>query len=281
MPNTLGDSFSGDRLLLVGGGKMGTALLQGWLDAGMDKSQFGVQEPTPSETLVATGVALNPSQDFAPQIAVLAIKPQLADDVLPKLSLPKGCLVISLMAGVPTARMADLLGGGVACVRTMPNTPAAIGRGMTALFAEASVTDAQRDKASKLMAAVGATAWLDNEKLIDAATAISGSGPAYIFHLAEAMSSSAQALGLDEATARTLAVQTIIGAAAMLQGDDTDAGQLRRNVTSPGGTTEAALDVLMGEGGLGEMMRRATQAAAERAHELAQPTPQSGDAQAD
>lgn len=281
MPDAFIDKLSGDRLLLVGGGKMGMALLQGWLDAGLDRAQFGVQEPTPSEQLTATGVSLNPEVDFKPDIIVLAIKPQLAEAVLPHLSVSSGCLVISLMAGVPTQTIAALMQTDIACIRTMPNTPAAIGKGITGLYATKAVGQTERDKAEALMRAVGDVVWLETEKMINAVTAISGSGPAYVFYLTEALSNGAQALGLDETMARKLAMQTIIGAAAMLQEDGADAAQLRRNVTSPGGTTEAALDVLMGEGGMGELMRRATQAAADRAQELAQSTDKPKDGQAD
>lgn len=272
--DNLTDLLADDRILLVGGGKMGMALLDGWLAAGLSPQQFAVQEPHPSDALKATGVSLSLDDSFAPSLTVLAIKPQMVGDVLPQLSLPDGSLVVSLMAGVAVDSIKTLLGksGDVAvkCIRTMPNTPASIGKGITALFAEAAVEAVERGKAAALLAAVGETVWLDNEAMIDAVTAISGSGPAYVFYLAEAMSAAGQVLGMKEDMAQKLAMQTIIGAAAMLDNPQADASELRRNVTSPGGTTQAALDVLMAEDGMSGLMRRATQNAAERARELAQ-----------
>lgn len=269
MPDNLKTLLADDRILLVGGGKMGMALLQGWLAAGLSPAQFAVQDPQPSDALLATGVAVNPSEPFTPSLTVLAIKPQMAADVLPGLGLPAGSVAISLMAGVAMATISRLLGGAVGCIRTMPNTPAALGKGMTALCADAAVAAAAKDKATALLAAVGETVWLDDEAMIDAVTAISGSGPAYVFHMAEALTAGGRALGMDEAMAQKLALQTIIGAAAMLDTPDADAAQLRRNVTSPGGTTQAALDVLMAENGLGSLLRHATQNAADRAKQLA------------
>ncbi len=273
-PPQLKDQFDGQRLFLVGGGKMGMALLEGWLKAGIDAAQFMVQEPNPSPDLMASGVGLNPDAEslaaHAPDITILAVKPQIIDTVLPPLRLPDGGLVISLMAGVSVATLRALLGEATACIRTMPNTPAAIGQGMTGLFADAHVTDAQRMAAEALLAVVGQTVWLESEKMMDAVTAISGSGPAYLFHMVEALANGGVSLGLSEEMAEQLAVQTIIGAAAMLQQPDADARALRRDVTSAGGTTEAALDVLMSENGLSDLMRLAVQSAANRSRELAQ-----------
>lgn len=276
MPNQLSDMLKGQNVLLVGGGKMGMALMHGWLNAGLLPTQIMVQEPSPSEALLAAGVALNPDaatlSGRPPQIVVLAIKPQMIETVLPPMAdiLPKQAMVLSLMAGVPIKTLSTLLGRSLACVRTMPNTPASIGRGMTALFADTHVSATQKEAAAALLEAVGQTVWLDDEKLMDAVTAISGSGPAYVFHLAEALTASAQALGVPVDMATQLAMQTVIGAAAMLDQEAGDPAQLRRNVTSPGGTTEAALDVLMSEAGLSNLMRQATQAAAQRSQELAQ-----------
>jgi pyrroline-5-carboxylate reductase len=208
----------------------------------------------------------------APSIIILAIKPQLAVETLPSLAVlaSEAVLVVSLMAGVPINIMSDLLGGEASFVRTMPNTPAAIGEGMTALYASDGAQDIQKQAAEALLAAVGQTVWLDNEKMIDAVTAISGSGPAYVFHMVEALAAAAVHLGLPQDMATQLAVQTVTGSAAMLREAEADPRQLRVNVTSPGGTTEAALDVLMGDtGGLVDLMRRATQSAAARAGELA------------
>ena len=270
MPSTLPSLLDGQKLLLVGCGKMGSALLQGWLNAGLEAAQFYVQEPNPDAALADLGVHLNVDtgalQEAAPSVIILAIKPQLAVDVLPSIALLAApeTLVISLMAGVSINTMSDLLGGEAAFVRTMPNTPAAIGAGMTALYASSGTQEDQKAAAEALLAAVGQTVWLD------AVTAISGSGPAYLFHMVEALAAAGVNLGLQQDMAAQLAMQTIIGSASMLREDEADPRQLRVNVTSPGGTTEAALDVLMGDtGGLVDLMRRATQAAAARAGELA------------
>ena len=276
MPSTLPNLLNGQKLLLVGCGKMGSALLQGWLNAGLEAAQFYVQEPNPDAALADLGVHLNVDigalQEAAPSVIILAIKPQLAVDILPSIALLAApeTLVISLMAGVSINTMSDLLGGEAAFVRTMPNTPAAIGAGMTALYASSGTQEDQKAAAEALLAAVGQTVWLDTEKALDAVTAISGSGPAYLFHMVEALAAAGVNLGLQQDMAEQLAMQTIIGSASMLREDEADPRQLRVNVTSPGGTTEAALDVLMGDtGGLVDLMRRATQAAAARAGELA------------
>lgn len=275
MPEALTSLLGSKRLLLVGCGKMGTALLQGWLDAGLSPSQFLVQEPNADAALESLGVTLNPTINATTKldIIILAVKPQMIEDVLPVLAeaVSSDTVVISLMAGIPIAEMARLLGDEAAYIRTMPNTPASIGEGMTALFADAKVGAQGKAAATALLAAVGKTVWLSEEKQIDAVTAISGSGPAYVFHLVEALQAAATNLGLPEDMAAQLAVQTVIGSSAMLKEPDAAPQQLRINVTSPGGTTAAALDVLMSDGGLGDLMRRATQAAANRAQELGQP----------
>ena len=287
MPNNLPDLLKGQTLLLVGCGKMGAALLRGWLNAGLDATQFYVQEPNPAAALSGLGVHLNVDaaalEAARPSVIILAVKPQLAVEVLPPIALLAApeALVVSLMAGVSINTMSDLLGGEAAFVRTMPNTPAAMGEGMTALYASSGTQDEQKATAQALLAAVGHTVWLDNEKSIDAITAISGSGPAYVFHMVEALAAAAVNLGLPKDMAGQLAAQTVIGSAAMLRDEGADPRQLRVNVTSPGGTSEAALDVLMGDtGGLVDLMRRATQAAAARAGELAKigdETPPEGD----
>ncbi|MFW2437188.1 MAG: pyrroline-5-carboxylate reductase [Parvibaculales bacterium] len=270
------DSLLKQRILLVGGGKMGSALLQGWLAAGFGVAQFMVNEPAPSDDLAASVAVVNPTAELLeqsmPDIIVLAIKPQMADSVLPDLipAVRRSTVVISLLAGQSIEHLSALLGGHDVIVRTMPNTPAAIGLGMTALIASDGVSAAQKQDAGHLMQAVGETVWLDSQKQMDAVTAISGSGPAYVFYLAETMMSAGVSLGLSEEMALQLARQTIVGAATMMVQSDTSPSQLRRNVTSPNGTTEAALDVLMAEtGGLGTLMRQATQAAALRNRQLA------------
>jgi pyrroline-5-carboxylate reductase len=276
MPKMIPDSLLKQRILLVGGGKMGSALLQGWLAAGFGVAQFMVNEPAPSDDLAASVAVVNPTaeqlEQSMPDIIVLAIKPQMADSVLPNLTtaVRRSTVVISLLAGQSIEHLSALLGGHDVIVRTMPNTPAAIGLGMTALIASDGVSAAQKQDAGHLMQAVGETVWLDSQKQMDAVTAISGSGPAYVFYLAETMMSAGVSLGLSEEMALQLARQTIVGAATMMVQSDTSPSQLRRNVTSPNGTTEAALDVLMAEtGGLGTLMRQATQAAALRNRQLA------------
>lgn len=276
MPKMISDSLLKQRILLVGGGKMGSALLQGWLAAGFGVAQFMVNEPAPSDDLAASVAVVNPTaeqlEQSMPDIIVLAIKPQMADSVLPDLipAVRRSTVVISLLAGQSIEHLSALLGGHDVIVRTMPNTPAAIGLGMTALIASDGVSAAQKQDAGHLMQAVGETVWLDSQKQMDAVTAISGSGPAYVFYLAETMMSAGVSLGLSEEMALQLARQTIVGAATMMVQSDTSPSQLRRNVTSPNGTTEAALDVLMAEtGGLGTLMRQATQAAALRNRQLA------------
>ncbi len=275
MPNSLTSLLADKKLMLVGCGKMGTALLQGWLDAGLSASQFIVQEPHADDNLKSLGVSLNPdmADAAAPDILVLAVKPQTIDTVLPPLAahLSAQTTIISLMAGIPISALARLMGDAPSYVRTMPNTPASIGEGMTALYTGNDTDNARKAASEALLGAVGKTVWLNDEKQIDAVTAISGSGPAYVFYLAEALAAAAVNLGLSEEMAAQLAGQTIIGSAAMLKADDAEPQQLRINVTSPGGTTAAALDELMDANGLGELMRRATQAAANRAHELGQP----------
>ena len=245
MPSTLPSLLDGQKLLLVGCGKMGSALLQGWLNAGLDAAQFYVQEPDPDVALSALGVHLNVEKTALeaaePSIIILAVKPQLAVEVLPPIALLAGpeALVVSLMAGVSINTMSDLLGGEAAFVRTMPNTPAASGEGMTALYASSGTQEDQKAAAEALLAAVGQTVWLDTEKALDAVTAISGSGPAYLFHMVEALAAAGVNLGLQQDMAAQLAMQTIIGSASMLREDEADPRQLRVNVTSPGGTTDA------------------------------------------
>lgn len=265
-------------LVLVGAGKMGGALLSGWLDKGLSPKQVFVRDPTPSpdvaRLIAERGIALNFSvADIAarkPAVVLLAVKPQAMESVLPELGalVSPDTLFLSIAAGTSLLRLQDLLGGEIAAVRAMPNTPAAIGRGITAAFANAQVTAEQRALASDLLAAVGDVGWVASEPLIDAVTAISGSGPAYVFYLAECLAAAGEALGLDPALATQLARATVSGSGEMLRQFPDDAATLRKNVTSPGGTTAAALDVLMGEGGMSPLMRRATAAARDRARAL-------------
>lgn len=263
---------SNAKLLLVGGGKMGLALLQGWLSKGLPQDCVAVQEPHPSADLLALGVKVNPENASAYRVIIIAVKPQMAEAVLPELSpvIDNDSLILSLMAGLPLLEIARLCTHACSYVRTMPNTPSAIGQGITALFAAPTVNENSRHIATALMGAVGETVWLDEEDSIDAVTALSGSGPAYVFHLVEAMTNAGIALGLAPDTATQLARATVKGSGAMLGAQEGSAETLRRNVTSPGGTTAAALDVLMdNKKGLSELMLRTMRAAHLRAKELA------------
>jgi pyrroline-5-carboxylate reductase len=267
-------------LVLVGAGKMGGALLSGWLANGLDAKSVIVRDPTPAPDvaqLIATrGLGLNFSvEDIAarkPAVVVLAVKPQLMDAVLPDLAplVAPDTLFISIAAGTSLYALKSLLGEDVRVVRAMPNTPSAVGRGMTACYANPLVSGQQRNVADALLSAVGDVGWVDSEALIDAVTAISGSGPAYVFYLTECLAAAGEGLGLEPALAMQLARATVSGAGEMLHQMPDEAATLRKNVTSPGGTTAAALDVLMGEGGLSPLMRRAATAARDRARVLGQ-----------
>ena len=264
-------------LVLVGAGKMGSALLSGWLQDGLSPSFVHVREPQASEeirALEAKGLHLNaPVQEIAgqnPALVLLAVKPQAMGAVLPELQplVRPETVFLSIAAGTDLHRLEELLGAGVAAIRAMPNTPSSVGRGITVAHANRNVTAEQRALANGLLAAVGEVGWVESEGLIDAVTAISGSGPAYVFYLVECLAAAGEALGLDQALAMNLARATVSGSGELLHRLPESASQLRVNVTSPGGTTAAALDVLMGEGGLSPLMRRAALAARDRAREL-------------
>jgi pyrroline-5-carboxylate reductase len=262
-------------IALVGAGKMGFAMLQGWLALGLDPKTVIVIEPQPSPELSSAarhGLVINPAAGSAKNVAavVLAVKPQVAPDVMPHAQpfVSKGTLVVSVMAG----RTLSFLQGAfpdAAIVRAMPNTPAAVGRGITVGVPNAKVSGAQRDLAEALLKATGAFEWVADESLIDAVTAVSGSGPAYVFLLVETLAQAGEAAGLPAALAQTLARATVSGSGELLHRSPLDPATLRKNVTSPGGTTAAALDVLMGADGLEPLMRRAVAAAAKRSRELA------------
>jgi pyrroline-5-carboxylate reductase len=262
-------------IVLVGAGKMGSAMLDGWLALGLTPRNVAVLEPQPTPevaALAARGLQLNPSADTLRDVAavVVAIKPQVAPEVMPALApfVSAATVVVSIMAGRTLKFLADVL-PGAALVRAMPNTPAAIGRGITVAVGNARVSDAQRALVDALLSAVGAVEWVADEALMDAVTALSGSGPAYVFLLAETMAQAGVAAGLPPALAATLARATVAGAGELLHRSPLDAATLRQNVTSPGGTTAAALDVLMAKDGLAPLMRRAIAAATARSRELA------------
>lgn len=261
-------------VVLAGAGKMGGALLAGWLAQGLDPARIAVIEPHPSNdirALTAKGIALNPSADSIGAVAalVVAVKPQMFSEAATMLRpfVQASTLVLSIMAGATITSIAQACGGNV--VRAMPNTPAAIGRGITVAVADHGVGADQRTIADALLVATGSVEWLDDETLMDAVTAVSGSGPAYVFLLAETLASAGVAAGLPTELATKLARETVAGSGELLHRSDLDAATLRQNVTSPGGTTAAALNVLMGADGMQPLLTRAVTAATSRSKELA------------
>jgi pyrroline-5-carboxylate reductase len=260
---------------LVGAGKMGAAMLEGWLASGLDPNRVVVVDPNPADdirALAQRGVIINPPAGAVADLAavVLAVKPQVAPDVMESVAqmVSQHTLLLSVMAGRTIAFLEKAV-PGAAVVRTIPNTPAAIGRGITVAVPNAKVSPAQRKLADDLLAATGAIEWVDDEALIDAATAVSGSGPAYVFLLTEALAKAGIAAGLPQPLAENLARATVSGSGELLRRSPLDPATLRKNVTSPAGTTAAALDILMGPEGLEKLMRDAVAAAARRSRELA------------
>jgi pyrroline-5-carboxylate reductase len=262
-------------LLLVGCGKMGGAMLAGWLERGL--AEAVVVEPNAAAAAAfADRVTLVPSPDaipagFRPGAVVLAIKPQEAGATLPAFARLAGpeTLFLSIMAGRAVAGMRAALGGEAAVIRAMPNTPAAVRQGFTVAFPGPGVTAAQRGLADRLLSAVGEVAWVEEEGLIDPVTAVSGGGPAYVFLLAELLEAAAIEQGLPPDLARRMARTTVAGSGALLAASAEDSAQLRKNVTSPKGTTERALAVLMTPDAWPALMSRAIAAATERSRELA------------
>ncbi|MEM6939496.1 MAG: pyrroline-5-carboxylate reductase [Pseudomonadota bacterium] len=258
-------------LVLLGCGKMGSALLAGWLARGLPPGSVWVVDPQPSDWLQAQGVHLNSALPTAPAVALIAVKPQMMADALPALQAMGNCdtLFISVAAGTPITVFEQMLGAGTPIVRAMPNTPAAIAQGITAIVGNAQAGDAAMEEAEALLTAVGEVVRLSDEAQIDAVTGVSGSGPAYVFHLIEALAAAGAAQGLPPALATQLATATVAGAGALAQAADESAAQLRQNVTSPNGTTQAGLEVLMDEAkGLGPLIAQTVAAATERSKEL-------------
>ncbi|HEY3641021.1 MAG TPA: pyrroline-5-carboxylate reductase [Xanthobacteraceae bacterium] len=262
-------------LLLVGAGKMGGAMLEGWLALGLDPQYAAVLEPQPSRELTALagrGLRLNPAASAVGDTAaiIIAVKPQVASEVVPALApyVGAGTVVVSIMAGQTLGFLAQALSQRAALVRAMPNTPAAIGRGITVAVPNARVSERQRELVHALLSATGAVEWIADEALMDAVTAVSGSGPAYVFLLVEALAQAGAAAGLPADLAARLARATVAGSGELLQRSPLDPASLRQNVTSPGGTTAAALEVLSGPDGLGELMERAVAAATQRSRQL-------------
>lgn len=262
-------------LVLLGCGKMGSAMLQGWLTQGVDPKSVAILDPHPSDWvtgLAADGVAVNATLPDAPAVVIVAVKPQMMGDALPRLQvLRDGATVfISVAAGTPIAAFEAVLGAKTPIIRAMPNTPAAVAKGITALIGNQNVDEADLSMAEGLLQAVGQTVRLDDESQMDAVTAVSGSGPAYVFHLIETLAAAGVAEGLPDALAMQLAKATVAGAGALAEDADEAPSQLRVNVTSPAGTTAAALEVLMDEKvGFPPLLKRGVKAAANRSRELA------------
>ncbi|MCB4822327.1 pyrroline-5-carboxylate reductase [Roseicella aerolata] len=262
-------------LLLIGCGKMGGAMLAGWLERGLTEAV--VVEPNPAAVAAFAGrvtVVPDPAgipAGFRPAAVVLAIKPQEAAATLPAFARLAGpeTVFLSIMAGRNVAGMRAALGGQAAVIRAMPNTPAAVRQGFTVAFPGPGVTTAQQDLADRLLSAIGEVAWVAEEGLIDPVTAVSGGGPAYVFLLAEVMEAAAVEQGLPPDLARRMARATVAGSGALLAASLEDSAQLRKNVTSPKGTTERALAVLMAPDALPALMSKAIQAATDRSRELA------------
>lgn len=266
--------FSG-AIVLAGGGKMGSALLAGWLESGIEAADIHVIEPdaNAAKRLAALGVNVAPTAAGLPtgsKTVIFAVKPQIMNEVVPQyVSLASGDTpFLSIAAGCKISLFESHL-GAVPVVRAMPNTPASIGLGMTVACANRQTSEAQRALCQRLLEAIGEVAWVEDEALMDAVTAVSGSGPAYVFLLIEKLAAAGVEAGLAPDLAMRLARATVRGAGELASRSDQAPDQLRVNVTSPGGTTAAALDVLMAEDGLGALMKRAVMAATERSKALA------------
>ncbi len=260
--------FSALKLSLYGGGKMGMAMFEGWLAKGLKPENAAVYDPFPSDHVKSFGAQVNPD-NFDADVIVLAVKPQIMNELLEGTTFSNNAVVISVAAGCPISQFENSFGKDRAIVRTMPNTPSAVGAGMTVIVGNQSASVADLDMTENLMAAVGEVARVDDEALIDAVTGLSGSGPAYVFHMIEAMTEAGIAAGLDADLSRKLARTTVAGAGKLVIESGEEASVLRQNVTSPGGTTAAGLNVLMDDAsGLGQLMKNTVQAATDRSRAL-------------
>ncbi len=261
-------------LVLLGCGKMGSAMLQGWLSGGLPLSSVYVLDPFPStwvQELAGQGLHLNADLPAAPAICIIAVKPQMMGDALPALQAVAGgdVVFLSIAAGTSIASFEDVFGSDSRIVRAMPNTPAAVGRGITALIGNDASSTADVTLCETLLRAVGQTVILENEEQMDAVTAVSGSGPAYVFHLIETMAAAGVEQGLPADLSMKLAKATVAGAGELAEKADENPDQLRINVTSPNGTTQAALEVLMNaETGFPKVVSEGVKAAADRSREL-------------
>ncbi|WP_137699577.1 pyrroline-5-carboxylate reductase [Marimonas lutisalis] len=266
------DDIARRGLVLLGCGKMGSAMLQGWLEGGLPPTSVHVRDPAPSDWLKGTGVHINADLPDAPAIVLIAVKPQMMQDALPVIA-PMGnadTLFLSVAAGTPIATYERVLGDKTPIIRAMPNTPAAVGRGITAIIGNTQATAAHLDAAENLLSAVGEVVRLQSEAQMDAVTGVSGSGPAYVFHLIECLAAAGAAQGLAPDLAMRLARATVAGAGALAMESGESPEQLRINVTSPNGTTQAGLEVLMDPAtGLPPLIQKTVAAATNRSKELA------------
>jgi pyrroline-5-carboxylate reductase len=257
-------------ILLVGCGKMGSAMLAGWLEQGLAPSVVVDPQAGPVAGVTVVEAADAVDETFAPEVVILAVKPQMAASVLPDHRRFVGKAVfLSIMAGRTLGGIRAMLGGEAAVVRAMPNTPAAVRQGVTVATAGAGVTQTQVALCDRLLQAIGTVAWVEQEAMLDAVTAVSGGGPAYVFLLAELLEQAAIEQGLPAELARLVARQTVSGSGALLAASEDDASMLRRAVTSPNGTTERALAVLMAPEAWPKLVSQAIDAATARSRELA------------
>lgn len=265
-------------IALVGAGNMGGALLGGWIAEGFNAAHITVIDPSPPERMrsiiLSSGVRhlLSAPEDYFPDVMILAIKPQIMDVVLDGVKSIAGpeTVCVSVAAGSTIAQIDAGLGNGNAIVRAMPNTPALVRRSMTVACANERTNEAQRDVVDAILRAVGHVEWIDDEALMDAVTAVSGSGPAYVFHLAECMAEAGVKAGLPDELAMTLALQTIAGAGDLMVKAQESPATLRENVTSLNGTTAAALEILMGNDALARLLDEAIASAKQRSQELSE-----------
>ncbi|MGR3565150.1 MAG: pyrroline-5-carboxylate reductase [Heliomarina sp.] len=258
-------------LVLLGCGKMGSAMLAGWLKQGLPAPSVWVLDPNPSDWVKAQGVHVNADLPEDPAIVLVAVKPQMMGEALPSMkALGNGTtLFVSVAAGTPLSSFEAALGENTPIIRAMPNTPAAVGRGITAIIGNDKTDATSLDLAEGLLSAVGQVVRLESESQMDAVTGVSGSGPAYVFHLIETLAAAAEAQGLSPDLALQLARATVAGAGALAEDAEETPAQLRVNVTSPNGTTQAALEVLMDEQtGFPPLLKKAVAAAADRSKEL-------------
>ncbi len=278
--DNLGSFTTKNPILLLGCGKMGSAMLSGWLDQGLKTDAIHIVDPFLDHikdffpNLNATQLHENMEklpEQLSPSFIIIAVKPQMMDQALTSLQAIElsNSVILSIAAGKTIHYFENKLGNQWPIIRAMPNTPAAIGKGISVLCANKHVSDENKNIANILLETVGSVQWIDNENLMDGVTALSGSGPAYVFYMVEAMAAAGEAIGLPQELSQTLARQTVSGAGALLDASDETVAKLRENVTSPGGTTAAALDVLMSDQGLVKVIRRAMTAAKDRSKELA------------